>query len=206
MIGAGPGTSQRQRIMFLLLVVVFAAPFVVAWYLFNFTQVGHGGAGGSHGQLVIPPRPLPEAELLDPGGSQERAVLRYKWTLLYLVSGPCEQECLAALYRMRQLRLALGRQAHRVQRVLVVYGNFPPDLPAALLQEYPGQLVMAGSAVDGDDPGRSFRLSETDDPLAAGRLYVVDPMGNLMLAYPAGTEPGGIIDDLRRLLKYSGAG
>jgi hypothetical protein len=67
-------------------------------------------------------------------------------------------------------------------------------------------LVIAGSALDGDDAGRSFRLHDGDDPLAAGRLYIVDPMGNLMLAYPAGTDPVGIIADLKRLLRYSGAG
>lgn len=201
-----PTTVRRKRAMLLLLVTVFAAPFILSWYLFHFTQLGRGGAGGSHGQLVVPPRLLPEAVLNDPGTQGESGLLREKWTLLYLVSGSCDQPCLQALLQMRQLRLALGRHAHRLQRALVIYGNFPPDLPADVLKEYPGQLIMAGWAVDGEDPGRHFRLFENDDPLRAGRLYLVDPMGNLMLAWPAGTEPGGIINDLNRLLKYSGAG
>lgn len=201
-----PTKMRRQRLVFLLLVVVFSAPFALSWYLFHFTQVGRGAGAGSHGQLVVPPRPLPDVELHEPGGAPAGTQLRRKWTLLYLLPGPCAESCAGALYQMRQTRLALGRHAQRVQRALVVYGDFPPALPAAVLQEYPGQLVLSGSALDGDDPGRSFRLHDGDDPLAAGRLYVVDPMGNLMLAYPAGTEPGGIIDDLERLLKYSGAG
>lgn len=196
----------RQRVVILLLAMIFAAPFAVSWYLFHFTQVGRGGSDVSHGRLIVPPRPLPAAELLTPQGLQTGDMLRRRWTLLYLLPGACEEDCVAAMYRMRQLRLALGRHAHRVQRALVVYGEFPPRLPPEALREYAGQGVIAGSALDGDDPGRVFRLHDGDDPLAAGRLYLVDPMGNLMLAYPAGTAPGGIIDDLERLLRYSGAG
>lgn len=204
MSAAGVGNSPRSRITLLLLVAAFASPFLLSWYLFNFTQVGRHGGGASHGQLLVPPRPLPGVLLYDPAGKQENGVLRSKWSLLYLVSGPCERPCQNALYMMRQLRLALGRHAHRVQRVLVIYGSFPPE-PAAL-QDYPGQMVMAGLAVDGDDPGHSFRLLDGDEPLRAGRMYLVDPMGNLMLAWPVGTEPAGIIADLKRLLGYSGAG
>jgi hypothetical protein len=195
-----------QRLVIVLLILVFAAPFAVSWYLFHFTQIGRGGVDGSHGRLIVPPRPLPAAELLSPQGVQTGEVLRRRWTLVYLVPGRCASDCLAAMYRQRQLRLALGRHAHRVQRALVVYGEFPPHLPPEALREYAGQGVIAGSALDGDDPGRSFRLRDGDDPLAAGRLYVVDPMGNLMLAYPADADPAGIIDDLERLLRYSGAG
>ena len=201
-----PTTARRRRIMLLLLVTVFAAPFILSWYLFHFTQLGRGDAGRSHGQLIIPPRLLPEAALDDPGRQRESGMLRHKWTLLYLVPGPCDPQCLQALLQMRQLRLALGRHGQRMQRALVIYGNFPPDLPASVLKEYPGQMIMAGSALDGDDPGRNFRLFENDDPLRAERLYLVDPMGNLMLGWPAGTDPAGIIADLMRLLKYSGAG
>lgn len=200
------GAIRRPRLTLFLLVVAFAAPFVGSWYLFNFTSVGRGDGAGAHGELVVPPRLLPAAALHDPAGAETGSVLREKWTLLYLLPGACDSTCVAAMYEMRQLRLALGRHAHRVQRALVVYGDFPPPLPAAVVQEYRGQAVIPGSALDGDEPGRNFRLHENDNPLAAGRLYLVDPMGNLMMAYPAGADPGGIIDDLERLLKYSGAG
>ncbi|OGT79901.1 MAG: hypothetical protein A3H91_07295 [Gammaproteobacteria bacterium RIFCSPLOWO2_02_FULL_61_13] len=202
----GSGGLRRPRIMLLLLVVIFAAPFAVSWYLFNFTQVGRDSGSQSHGQLVAPPRPLPEVSLYDIGGRQEAGILRSRWSLLFLISGPCERSCVEALDRLRQLRLALGRHSDRVQRVLVVYGRFPPELPAALTKDYPGQMLVAGSAVDGHQAGYNFRLFDGDTPLRAGRVYLVDPMGNLMLAWPAGIDPAGIIADLRRLLRYSGAG
>lgn len=200
------GGRWRTRIMLLLLVAIFAAPFALSWYLVNFTEVGRNNVSASHGQLLAPPRPLPEAPLYDMAGRQEAGVLRSRWSLLYLIAGSCARPCVDALDRLRQLRLALGRHSHRVQRVLVVYGPFPPDLPATVSDNYPGQLIMVGSAVDGAGPGYSFRLFEGDTPLSAGRVYLVDPMGNLMLAWHAGTDAAGIIADLRRLLRYSGAG
>ena len=51
-----------------------------------------------------------------------------------------------------------------------------------------------------------FRLSDDRDPLLERRLYLVDPLGNLMMSYPADAEPGGIIKDLKRLLRYSRIG
>ncbi len=200
------GGLRRSRMVLLLLVAIFAAPLAVSWYLFNFTQVGRGAVSASHGQLVTPPRLLPEAPLYDISGRRETGVLRSRWSLLYLLSGPCERACMDALDQLRQLRLAMGRHGDRLQRVLVVYGRFPPDPPALATGAYAGQMVMVGSVVDGDDPGHNFRLFDGDTPLLAGRLYLVDPMGNLMLAWSAGTDPGGIIADLKRLLRYSGAG
>lgn len=204
--GNGHGFSRRPRVTLLVLLIVFAAPFAGSWFLFNFTHLGRGDGSGAHGNLVVPPRLLPAVELRDIAGVQADTLLRGKWTLLYLLPGPCEESCLAAMYQMRQLRLALGRHTHRMQRALVVYGDFPLRFPEPVAKEYAGQTIIAGSALDGDEPGRNFRMHAGDDPLAAGRLYVVDPMGNLMMAYPAGADPGGIIDDLERLLKYSGAG
>jgi len=203
---AQTGGRWRSRSMLLLLVAIFAAPFALSWYLFNFTGVGRNNASASHGQLLIPPRPLPEAPLYDLAGRREAGVLRTRWSLLYLIPSSCERPCVDALDRLRQLRLALGRHSQRVQRVLVVYGTFPPDLPVTVSGNFPGQLVMAGSAVDGAVPGYSFRLFDGDTPLSAGRVYLVDPMGNLMLAWHPGTDAAAIIADLKRLLRYSGAG
>ncbi|MBI1731730.1 MAG: hypothetical protein HYR49_03040 [Gammaproteobacteria bacterium] len=205
MTAPGSPPSARRRFIPVLMVLVFAAPVIASWYLFHFTQVGRG-TGGSHGRLVVPPRPLPAAALYDITGAQSDAALRQRWTLLFLVPESCEKRCLEMLLQMRQLRYALGRDAHRVQRALVVYGKFPPDLPERVRRDFPGQLLLAGSTLDGDDPGHSFVLGDSDNPLAADRLYLVDPLGNLMLAYPSGADPVGIIKDLRRLLRYSGAG
>ena len=41
---------------------------------------------------------------------------------------------------------------------------------------------------------------------AADHLYIVDPLGNLVLRYPRDADPGRIIKDITRLLKTSRIG
>jgi len=43
-------------------------------------------------------------------------------------------------------------------------------------------------------------------PDAAGRSYLVDPLGNLMMSYPADAAPKGMLKDLKRLLRLSHIG
>lgn len=197
--------KARQRLMLLVLVLIFAAPLITAWLLLHFTDIGRAG-GSSHGHLVQPPRVLADIALRDPATGAQTDRLRGKWTLLYLSRPACRQPCADNLYRMRQLRLAMGENAHRVRRLLAVYGGALDDASRRILEQYPGQLIVDGTELDRDDPGASFRLAPGEDPVGAGRLYLIDPLGNLMMSYAPDTDPVGIIADLRRLLKYSHIG
>jgi hypothetical protein len=191
-------TQSRGRLIILALVLIFAAPPVVSWLLFTYTDIGRGGG---HGDLFQPPRPLPDVALVDGAGGAAR--LHGYWTLVHLASGGCESACAEALYRMRQARLAMGRNSERVRRVVA----FPPGETAPLARfaaDWPGQFVVDPAA--GFASFEDFRVSPAEDPFAAGRLYLVDPRGNLMMSYARDADPEGIIKDLRRLLRYSRGG
>jgi hypothetical protein len=199
--------TKRNRWSLGLLIVVFAAPYVVSWLLFNYATFWRDGGADRHGQLIQPPRPLPNLALVDPSGKLHGARLHGKWTLVYVVRGACDSACAGNLYRMRQLRLTVGRDALRVQRLLVVYGADPGALlTPAQVHDFAGQLVASGALLHESVAARSFRLGPDDHPFAAHRLYLVDPLGNLMMAYAPDTVPRGITDDLVRLLKYSRVG
>lgn len=196
-------TPHRQRWILILLVILFAAPITLAWVLFFFTDVGRDGDGTNHGRLVDPPRQLPELSLTDPAGGNRKASLYGKWNLVYLVDGACGRECGQNLYRMRQVRLAQGRHALRVQRVLLDLGPGRVRLSPGQLADYAGQLIA--EPADPEQWLRQFRLAEGEQPVSAGRLYLVDPRGFLMMSYERGVAPGGIIDDLQHLLRYTGS-
>jgi len=195
---------HRQRWILILVVILFAAPVTLAWVLFFFTDVGRDGGGTNHGQLIDPPRRLPNLSLSDPSGRNPNASLYGKWSLVYLVDGKCGRECGRNLYRLRQIRLAQGRHALRVQRVLIDLGPGQVSLSPGQLQDYAGQLLAEPA-----DPAtlqQQFRLSEGDQPVSAGRTYLVDPRGFLMMSYKRDANPSGIIDDLQHLLRYTGSG
>lgn len=198
-----PLAGKRQKATLIILALVFLAPTLGAWLIFNFTDVGRTGTGNvSHGRLINPPRKIDDVALTDPLNGDRSNRLYGKWNLVYLMAGKCDRACEFKLYTMRQVRLAMGRDAERLQRVLVVYGNDPAVLSDDQMQSYKGQLQVRAT----EQMRTIFKLTENERPLDLQRLYVVDPRGNLMMSYPDGTDPAGIIKDLKRLLKYSSIG
>ena len=197
----------RQRSILILLFAVFALPPLLSWFLFNYTDLGRESDTGGHGTLVVPPRPVPDWPLVDithKSGVERR--LHGKWTLVYPLRGQCRETCLGNLYKMRQLRLATGKNAQRIQRVVLVVDNDRRALTTDQLLHYPGQLVLFPENTGSGSLESLFKIGADDRPFAHGRLYLIDPLGNLMMSYAAETTPKGIIKDLTRLLKYSRIG
>lgn len=199
----GRASSLRgQRLTLVVLAVIFLSPIVLSWILFSFTDVGRDEENHGHGVLIDPPRNIQDRELTDPAAGQGGIRLYGKWSLVYLASGKCGPDCDTGLYTMRQLRLAMGPDAHRVQRVLFVLNPAGPVLSDRQLNSYSGQTI---AGVD-EEVLQTFKLTDAESPVKLRRLYIVDPLGNLMMSYPTGTDPAGIIKDLKRLLKYSRIG
>ena len=71
---------------------------------------------------------------------------------------------------------------------------------------YPGQQVISNSATDSNLLLDNFRLDDAVNPIKAGRIYISDPLGNLMISYPADINPKGILKDLKKLLRASRIG
>jgi hypothetical protein len=202
MSGTHTAVRNRERLVLPGLVALFLAPWLLSWWLFQFTEFGRTGTAGSHGDLVLPPRPLPDAVLIDPADSDRLLHLHGKWSLVYRAGNGCRVDCDYNLYKMRQLRLAMGSDADRVQRVLVVDGAQTSVLSEVQLRNYEGQLLMRAS----DFRPERRPPNEAIEPALEGDLYLVDPLGNLMISYAPDTPPGGIIKDLKRLLRYSRIG
>ena len=197
----------RQRAILILLFAVFALPPLLSWFLFNYTDMGRESDTGGHGTLVVPPKPVPDWPLVDMAGNTEaERRVHGKWTLVYLLDGPCQETCLGNLYKMRQLRLATGKYAHRIQRAVLVVDNNRHALTTGQLLDYPGQLVLFPENMDAGSLESLFKRGTDDRPFIQERLYLIDPLGNLMMSYAAETAPKGIIKDLTRLLKYSRIG
>ena len=199
---------KRPTWILYILLFLFAAPFAASWWMYHYTELGRDGGAYSHGDLILPPRSIREMTLYEPAAGMHERHLHGKWNLIYLAERDCDRKCEQRLYMMRQLWIASGRDSQRLQRVLMIVNAPDKDnLPAVpWVQRYPGQLVALINGVETGTIVNTFTLGEDDRPLGAGRLYIVDPMGNLMMSYPAGTDPVGIIKDLKRLFKYSSIG
>lgn len=199
--------TRSRRLTLLLLFVVFALPILLSWLLFHYTDIGKNPPPREDRVLVRPPRPLPDWPLVNPldEANVDRR-LHGKWSLVYLLNGECREVCRRNLYKMRQLRLATGKYAHRVQRITLVVNNAQDAVTREQLLDYAGQLVAFPADRDEAAVMTLFRLSDDDSPFDQHRLYLVDPLGNLVMSYEPEAQPKLIIKDLKRLLKYSRIG
>lgn len=196
-----PPTSERRsgRRQLLLVASIFFVPLAAAAFLY-FYSGWRPPVGVQHGLLIDPPRPLPEiAFTLPDGGTTATDVLRGRWFLVLPVAGACDERCLSTLADLRQLRLALDKDAPRVQRVLLHDGRCCDAGSPATEPD----LLMLGAA---GPTGGAFRA--LFPPAADGSIgiYIVDPHGNLMMSYPATGVARGLLKDLERLLRLSSIG
>jgi hypothetical protein len=218
---------RGQRLMLIGLALLFVAPLGLAFYAY-YGLHWHPGGRVNHGELIDPPRPIPALSLqrvVGPAGGSgtggapdtaEADLFKGKWTLLYRGSGVCTATCRTELYDTRQVRAAL-RQDDRVQRVFVAEGDCcdmeflrtqHPDLIIVQATAAAAPLLALLEPGSGSGAGRAGRpgAAEEGDPSAAGRIYLVDPLDNLMMWYPPGAPPKGMLEDLKRLLGLSHVG
>lgn len=198
--------AQRPSLTVALLIVVFIAPFIAAWALYlSAPRLGLAGRA-AHGTLVQPPRPLGEFRLRDAAGRPFTAAdLRGRWWLVYVGGTDCDALCGESLYKMRQVRLAFGVDMRRIGRLYIMDAETPGPSLRALLPHHAG-LVAAGGAEEEVDTLVDRFVVDGRDPRRAGRIYVVDPEGRLVLWYRPGAHPDGLLKDLRRLLRASRIG
>jgi cytochrome oxidase Cu insertion factor (SCO1/SenC/PrrC family) len=197
--------QPRSRAKFLLLALLFFGPLAVAMWGYYLSGGWRPAGQTEHGDLVFPARPLPEFSFRSGnGGELTRKDLEGMWTLLYIDGWDCDTSCVDALFNTRQIRLALGKDMDRIQRVFLVNG--PCCELRDLGAEHPDLKI---AWLDGADRKGLVSVLPGDkqaDPLASGNIYLVDPLGNLMMSYTPRSEPKGILTDLKKLLKLSHIG
>lgn len=188
---------KRNNLQAWGLFLLFFGPLGIAVFLYYDTDWRPGGTS-NHGELIVPAVPLPTVSLPTRAGERTGAdFLRQHWSLVYLARNRCEEACRDALYNGRQMRMALGRLMQRVERVYLFVGE-PPDT-GFIAAEHP-DLVVA----DATGP-EAAALVNAFTGQAEG-YWLVDPLGNAMMRYPADEPPRGMLEDIKRLLRLSRIG
>jgi cytochrome oxidase Cu insertion factor (SCO1/SenC/PrrC family) len=195
---SAPRVEQKRRAsrwpLFWVAAVSFA-PFALAYLTFYF-WAPEGRM--NYGQLIEPPRPLPDVGLrLADGRPFRLGELRGKWILMQVAPGACDEDCRRRLYHMRQVRRAQGKNMERIERVWLIGDDTPLD--PSVVGAFDGMYFVRAA-----DSGVLRERALAADP--PGYIYLIDPLGNLMMRFPRDADPSLILRDITRLLKASQIG
>ena len=176
--------AGRGRLTLALIGALFALPALIGWmaYLSGWAP----GKTSNYGTLLAP-RPIAAAPF---------AALRGKWVLVQFDGGACGAHCEKKHFYMRQVRRAQGKELNRIERLWIVTDATEPRVE--LLSAIEGTRIARG------DDGLMADFPAEGAP--TDHIYLVDPLGNLMLRFPRDPDPAKMVKDLERLLKYSGFG
>jgi hypothetical protein len=232
-------TDQRGGRAILLLIAGLPVTMILAatwlWYFVERGDIDIVGALGTanSGEILSNPANILSRSFAATDGSETSLdALEPKWTFMVVNSGEtCDATCSELLYLTRQIRIAIGRDFHRIQRVMMV------DVPADTIRiqtstdtEGAQERIeggVANAAMDdasiiatvGEMPLLEAIESEHPDVsvwqvgpepvvperhVADGEWYLVDPSGWVMMRYASEVNYKDVIGDLKFLLKNSG--
>ncbi|GAA0231567.1 membrane protein [Castellaniella daejeonensis] len=199
-----PARPRSIRPLIAVLLVCLA-PVVFALLAYYVPALGLRPETRTHyGQLIEPQRPIPgDLALTDAQGQPyDLNQLKGQWLLISAGPGACPESCVRGLFVLRNSHASQGKDVDRLERVWFI----TDDAPAAPVvgDAYAGTHILRA------DPARlaAWLAPDAQDPetaLARG-LWIVDPLGHLMMRFPDAQQPEAVRDDIRTLLKNSRIG
>ena len=197
---ASTHSKWRTRATLIGIVVVFFIPVLSAIWLNAYAPHWQPFGYTNHGKLLAPAVSVNAVRLkaLD-GLALKRDFWRGRWTMVYVASDGCDSRCEQALVRMRQVRLALGKDSDRIQRLLVFTDNqvLGSARIGQLLQKFPG-LRIVSIPLHG-----TMQAVASTDPAAVGTVILVDPRAFAMLRFTTAISASEVLKDMQRLLKLA---
>ena len=189
--------KPRSMKTFYLLIAVFILPFTMA-VLLHFIDLKPSGK--SYGNLIQPPKSLQIPMLMDAQGKAFKPEQWKKiWSIVTVDSTGCAMQCAERVHMLKQVHTSMNKEIDRVQRVLLVRADISSPAYGEIQKKYPDLIILAGTDVETIKFAAEFDVNK-------GNVFLVDPLGNLMMSYPDKFDQKGLYSDLKRLLKNSWAG
>jgi hypothetical protein len=185
------------RLQLILIGAVFLGPFILAWLLYDPDGEWLPETSTAHGELIAPVKLVPDANLSVPRDEQDSPYPGI-WTLVHVGDGACGETCAKSLYKTRQVRKSLGKEDRRVQRIFFLTSETRFD--PAMAEHHPGLKIITADQTLADEFRKAIEPYDTWD------IFLVDPLGNLIMRFTPGTGMKDMFKDLQKLLKISQIG
>lgn len=198
---------NKGRKQLLLLIGFFVAPILLAIIMYNTMPEGGPSNTKNYGDFVTPARPLTDVSLVSESEKEFKfSDMKKTWIMIYIGEAECNKACAESLYKMRQTRLAQRGEHLRIKRLYISTSGKAKASLKKVLKDHPGLEVVSGKAKNINAVLEQFKLENKAPAKSANRIYLVDPLGNLMMSYESGFDATGLVKDLTLLLKISRIG
>ena len=200
-VGLADGSDAQRTVVgrwkMLIVLLVCAAPVIASYITYYLIRPD---ARRVYGELVEPQRPLPDlvSSALD-GGALNLRKLKGQWLLVSVAGGACDARCENHLYLQRQIREGLGKEKDRLDRVWLI--NDAVAVPERLLPALKDTFALRVDA-----PALARWLAPASQQALPDHLYLVDPLGNWMMRFPAAMDRAAAARakrDIERVLRAS---
>lgn len=190
----------RSNTTLWILILIFAIPMVGAYAYFFLAD---NYSMGNHGKLIKPVIQIEALQLADADGKTlSRDELIHKWKMFYIADNDCDADCQQSLYHMRQINIALGKNANRFEHMVIHMEPMTRQFRQLIAQEHEAALHTYGNR----EVLTTMLGNLEEKQLTSNAIYIMDPLGNIMMRFEPGTDPKLILKDLNKLLKISRIG
>lgn len=192
----------RNRLLVLLIFGMTIIPFAVAWIMGGKATFIEGQT--NNGRLIQPvvTTQLDDFIGIDAFSAENLHEIKGRWVMLNIVSEPdCNQSCIDAVHKTKQLLLMMSKDLIRIRRVVAVTKQVRPEK----INEWFADdklLLKIKPSLDLDQ-----KISQIcGGQQTTGMLILMDPLGNIMMRYEPGFDPYKVKSDLMHLLRISQIG
>jgi hypothetical protein len=194
-------TKLSPRTTLVIIGAMFLLPLLLAWFMHSGTIEYRPASTRNLGTLVVPPVPISwEDTLLVPGADDSFSgplqAFSDHWVILYAVPYSCLENCLREVTNLRQIHRASGRHQSRIRIALLISDPNAVELHGTLRGIHSKFILIHAAS---GKPGMALEQASG----ATGGAYLIDPLGNIMMAYETRADPNFLKQDLKRLLTWS---
>ncbi|HBI82182.1 MAG TPA: hypothetical protein DDY24_00525 [Alcaligenaceae bacterium] len=200
--------KPRSRTPLVLIFLMSLAP-VIGAVLMYFNPDWRPDGSAAYGQFIEPQRPMPSANDLKlttlDGQPFDLNTLKGKWLLATADGGACPDSCARKLFILRNSHASQGKNVERLMRIWFITDD--AQIPEKVLDAYKGTVMVRVNP----DQLRKFLTTHAGPEVSAGQaladpMWIIDPLGNLIMDYPANAIPEKVRKDISKLVYNSRVG
>ena len=188
---------NSSQVKLIIIISIFILPFFISYNMLDDYSPGKEYSTTNYGELIDPMVNIKNTVIKS--NSDDESLPNGKWLLIYYINSPCDKDCMNNIYLMRQVNTALGKDMDRLNRLLVSNEVLTEDMETNIVQLYPYIILIKNKP-------NNIHVLIKGITKNKNSLFLVDPLGNVILRYDDNFNGKKLLKDIKKLFKLSRVG